>query len=375
MNDRQPPQRPEPPPSSAASFGPHTALLAVIALTMIGFVAYVTRPFMVLVVLAAFLAILLSPLNRWLEKYVTRWGALAGILVLIGATLTAIGLAFFVQGRSIAEKAPEYTQRLKDLSEGLLAWVQEQGLNISWDEVGTKDAMTQALGFVGSGVESVIGIITQTLLVLIMLVFMLMEADSFHNKLVQALGTGNRDRVDKSLTRATKKIQRYITVKTLVSLTTGMLTWGITSLIGLDFAFIWGAIAFQLNFIPYLGSVIAVFPPTAIALLQFDDPTPALLTFFVLGGLQFSIGNIIEPRIMGRTLSLSPTVVFLSLLFWGWFWGPLGVVLSVPLTAVLKTVCQYTEPLKPIALILGDGTEREDTVGELPQDADSSAKV
>ena len=198
-----------------------------------------------------------------------------------------------------------------------------------------------------------------------MLVFMLIEAESFHDKLVAALGSGNRKRVDQSLTRATKKIQRYITVKTLVSLTTGLLTWFIASLIGLDFAFIWGAVAFQLNFIPYLGSIIAVFPPTIIALLQFDDLTPALITLFVLGGLQFSIGNIIEPRIMGRTLSLSPTVVFTSLLFWGWFWGPLGVVLSVPLTAVIKTLCQYTAPLRPLALILGDGTEHElaDQVG------------
>lgn len=341
-----------------------TVFLGIIALFVVGLVAYVTRPVTVLIVLAAFLAVLISPLKRWLEKYLMKWGALIALLGVIGGMLVGVGLGFFVQARSIAEKAPEYTERLKDLTEGALAWGQARGIEIKWEDVGTSEAVASVLGFVTSGVESVLGIATQLALVLIMLIFMLMEGDSFHRKFVRALAPNNPERMDRSLRTATAKIQRYITVKTLVSLTTGLLTWGITHLLGLDFAFIWGAVAFQLNFIPHLGSIIAVFPPTLIALLQFDGISVAALTFVILGSLQFSIGNIIEPRIMGRTLSLSPTVVFMSLLFWGWFWGLMGVVLSVPLTAVIKIVCEYVEPLRPIALLLGDESESFESTAE-----------
>jgi predicted PurR-regulated permease PerM len=331
--------------------------LAVIALIAIGFALYFTRPVAVLFAVAAFLAVLLQPVVRWLDRYLPGWLSLAVTCLGIAVALTGVGLALFVQVRSILEKTPEYAARFQTMLQGALDWVRSLGFEITWQDIGTSDAVTSALGYATEGLQSIFSVATQALLVLIMVIFMLIEGHAFRDKMARIFEPTGGARVDASLSSATRKIQRYVVTKTLVSLVTGVITSLVTAALGVDFAFVWGAIAFQLNFIPYLGSIVAVFPPALVALVQFDTPEVAVITLLSLGAIQFTIGSIIEPGILGRSLALSPLMVFMSMMFWGFFWGLLGVVLSVPLTAVIKIICDHVDTLKPIAVFLGDGSD------------------
>jgi predicted PurR-regulated permease PerM len=127
-------------------------------------------------------------------------------------------------------------------------------------------------------------------------------------------------------------------------------------LIGVDFAVTWGALAFFLNFIPTVGSIAASFPPIILALVQYY-PTlwPCVITLISILTIQLGMGNGIAPKVLGDQLNLSPVVILLSLLFWGWLWGVVGALLSVPITAALKIVCENIEPLQPISVMMGSG--------------------
>ena len=327
--------------------------MVVVAIVLVGFALYFTRPVMVFVAVSAFLAILLHPLEVWLERLMPKWLSLLAICLGIGGILTGVGAAFFAQAKSVAEKAPVYAERFQEMGQWLLEALQSIGIELTWEEVGTTEAVREVISFATSSIQSVIVLAGQMLLLAIMVVFMLVEAPIYRKKLARSLRPDQSKKILGSLDRATYKFQRYVVTKTLVSLSTGLLTGVICALLGLDFPFVWGALAFQLNFIPYLGSIVAVFPPTLVAFLQFDDPAMGVACFALLGSLQFTIGNVIEPRIMGRTLELSPLVVFFSMIFWGWFWGLWGVVLAVPLTASVKVICEHVDSFKPFAALLG----------------------
>jgi predicted PurR-regulated permease PerM len=333
-------------------------LLGVIALVLVGLVLYAARPVMVLVVLAFFLAVLIHPLVRWLERFTAKWLALVLTILLIGAGIGGTIVALFFQGKAVATKLPEYAKRFESMLEGIQELLRSWGFEMSWSEMGTADAAGKALEFAIGGIGSLVTLSAETVLVLVMVMFMVVEVPSFRHKIEASMDLERRARVMDSMDSATLKIQRYVTTKVVVSLVVGILTSLVSWLLDLDFPIIWGVIAFQFNFIPYVGANAAVIPPAIIALVQFEEPlVPFALCVGILGTLHFIIGNIIEPRIMGRSLELSPTVVFSCMLFWGWLWGMMGVVLAVPLTALVAIVCAHVEPLKPIALWLGEDPE------------------
>jgi predicted PurR-regulated permease PerM len=151
----------------------------------------------------------------------------------------------------------------------------------------------------------------------------------------------------------TLELRRYLAVKTWISMLTGAALGLWVAAIGLDFAVFWGLVAFLLNYIPNLGSIIAAIPPTLLALVQLG-PGPAVLV--VLGYLvvNMALGNIVEPMVMGRRLGLSTLVVFLSLVFWGWLFGPVGMFLSVPLTMAVKITLESSREFRWVAILLGD---------------------
>ncbi|MCH2112670.1 MAG: AI-2E family transporter, partial [Planctomycetes bacterium] len=192
------------------------------------------------------------------------------------------------------------------------------------------------------------------ILVALTMVFLLLEASDFGPKLRVAFGEAAASGLEQGASRG----QKYLGLKTLVSMATGLLIWAWTALLGLDFPLLWGLTAFLLNFVPSIGSVIAAVPATLLALLQlgFWGACGVLAGFLAVNLL---LGNVIEPRLMGRKLGLSPLVVFLSLLFWGWLWGPSGMLLSVPLTVVAKILMESSPRSRPLAILLGPSSELE----------------
>lgn len=194
------------------------------------------------------------------------------------------------------------------------------------------------------------------LLVLIFLVFMLLGKPYFKYKVAAAFPERRAERFAAITASISRQIGQYLVVKVVISAVTGLLVWGLLSLLRVEFALTWGALAFFLNFIPSIGSIIASIPPILLSLVQYyPSVLIPILTLVALLTIQMIMGNVVEPKVMGDSLNLSPVVILLALVLFGWMWGIVGALLSVPFAAAIKIVCENVEPLKPISIMMGSG--------------------
>ncbi len=191
------------------------------------------------------------------------------------------------------------------------------------------------------------------LLILVYLVFILLEEPIFQKKLNAMYDTKESlRRTEGILKKIDRSINNYIAIKTLTSLTTGILSFFVLMAVGVDAPFFWAFLIFILNYIPNIGSLVATLFPTIFALLQFGDFTHPLLVLLIVGAVQVTIGSIIEPRIMGNTLNMSPLVVILTLALWGTIWGVTGMLLSVPITVIIILILNEFPSTRSIAIML-----------------------
>ncbi|MFO7761525.1 MAG: AI-2E family transporter [Desulfobia sp.] len=188
--------------------------------------------------------------------------------------------------------------------------------------------------------------------VILFLIFMLAEREGFYDKVRNSFGDQRAEPVIKTLNDINRSVQNYLGLKVLISLFTGILVTLALNFFNTPFALLWGVLAFVLNFIPNIGSMIAGVPPVLLTFFQNGSLSEAFLVIVVFAAIQFCIGNLLEPKLMGKGLNLSPLVVLFSLLFWGWVWGIPGMLLSVPLTAALKIALEKLETTRPMALLM-----------------------
>jgi predicted PurR-regulated permease PerM len=221
-----------------------------------------------------------------------------------------------------------------------------------------------AMGLAASLLNALRDVLTNTFLILFTMVFILLEASSIGTKVKAAFG-----RRGTSLEGARKFLNdlgRYLGIKTGVSMVTGLLASTLTWAIGLDFPLLWGMLAFLLNYIPTIGSIIAAVPAVLMALLQLG-PAEALSTGIGFLIINIVFGNILEPRLMGYGVGISPLVVFIGLVFWGWVFGPVGMLLAVPLTMTLKMALESDERSRWIAVLIGSERDAEHALQERAQ--------
>jgi AI-2 transport protein TqsA len=323
-----------------------TAALFVIIVAGMRAAAPIINPFLLSVFLATLCA---SPLF-WLQRQGVPNG-LAVSAIILGLLVIALLLMVFV-GRSLntlSQQLPLYQERLSETLTQVFAWLNSQGLDMT--EMALADYVTprKIMGLVYFGLSIFRGLFTHMFLILLTVLFILLETSGFPRKLQAAFP--DPERTLGHFKTITANINRYMGFKALFSLATGVSLWGLLALIGVDFAGTWGLLAFFLNFIPAIGSFIAAIPAILWALLQLGLPS-ALLTLLAYLVVNIIIGNLLEPRFMGRKLGLSTLVVFLSLLFWGWVLGPVGMVLSVPLTMIAKIALATNEDTRWIAIML-----------------------
>jgi predicted PurR-regulated permease PerM len=208
-------------------------------------------------------------------------------------------------------------------------------------------AMLAAIGQVMAGLR---GLVTNGAVVLLLVVFMLLEASTFPDKLRAAWGEDSGALA--GFERFSDSVKRYLMIKSIMSAATGISVMLLLTATGVDFPVLWGFLAFFLNFIPNIGSVIAAIPPVFLALVQFGLGRALVVAIgFLVVNVSWS--NLIEPRVMGRGVGLSPLVIFLSLIFWAWVLGPVGMVLSVPLTMILKIAFESSPHTRRLAILLG----------------------
>jgi len=279
--------------------------------------------------------------------------------------LAVISLMLALFGRMASQNISEVTQAAPGYQENLRALIRDAsslvGVKdpINLEEMLRQISIADAVPQVASAVSSLVG---QAGLILVYTLFLLFEQHRFSAKLHALFPDPERERwVRGLLGRIQVDIKAYVWIKTLTSLLTGAISYGVLAIVGVDYAPFWAVVIFLLNFIPTIGSLLGVTFPALLALVQFTTPIPALVVVSVLGGVQFAIGNILEPRLMGRSLNLSPLVVILSLVVWGNIWGVVGMFLCVPLTGIIMIVMSYIPATRPIAILLSsDGQIRHE---------------
>lgn len=308
------------------------------------------------ILISVFIAVLSLPLQNWLIAHKVP-KSLAVLLTLIMLILIFVGFGFAVGGsvRGFTDKADEYQKNLVALVKSLDQFLNPFGLQVSSESV-IEFLKNNVFDIIRNTLSQVASFISNIILVLLTILFVLYEAAGFSQKLERAIGhkRESKGRIHK----IQRDIQQYLLVKTAVSLATGLLVGFSLALIGLDFPVLWGLLAFLFNYVPTLGSIIAAVPPILLAVIQLGSGrTIAVAAVFI--AVNLIVGNLVEPALMGRRLGLSALVVFLSLIFWGYVWGPFGMILSVPLTMIIKILLENTEDLRWIAILLGSGKEQK----------------
>ena len=308
------------------------------------------EPLLVPFLLAAFIAIIAAPPMFWLQRHKipTAVAILLVITAIVGITLI---LATFI-GSSVndfSSALPEYQNQIKTKTAGLIDWLNSFGLSISKKEILASFDPSQAMQLASSIFKGLGGVLSNVFLILLTVIFILAEATSFPRKLKTILGEDNS--LD-SFQTFLDNMQTYIGIKTLTSLATGIIVSLFLAIIGVDYWLLWGLLAFLLNFVPTIGSIIAAVPAVLLALIELGF-TAAVFTATIYIVTNVVIGNFVEPRFMGKGLGLSTLIVFLSLLFWGWVLGPVGMLLSVPLTMTAKIALDSREDTRWLATLLG----------------------
>ncbi len=328
-----------------------SALLSAAAFVVVVAGMRAAEPVIVPFLLSVFVAIVAAPPVFWLE----RRGLPRGLAMLaVLATLAGVGFAISaLVGSSIrkfSQSLPVYKTRLQQETAGAVDWLRERGVPLAREDVGQyldPGAAIQLVADVFNGFGSVLA---NAFLIFLTVVFILFEAHSFPRKVRAVV----RD-PDTSLAHFdafSENLKRYLAIKSLASLATGAVIAGCLAVIGVDFPLLWGLLAFLLNYVPNIGSVIAAVPAVMFAYIQLGAGAAAwsAAAYVVVNVV---VGNVVEPRFMGRGLGLSTLVVFISLVFWGWVLGPVGMFLSVPLTMTAKIALDSSETTRWMAVLLG----------------------
>jgi predicted PurR-regulated permease PerM len=343
----------------------HLAAGMILALAA-GYLLHVGRSIIVPLVLALFIAYVIWTLVEWLRAapvigpYLPDWVAHIGALVLMTGVIWGLVMLVTQNIAMVEEQLPTYREN----AEAWLVWVAnilELGYVPTFEQL--RDTVYERLDMgrlVGGAVGLVTALLGNLMVVLIYTVFVLIERVALVQKLERLTGSAaGGERMAATLREIGGRIGRYLALKTFVSAVVAIASWIIMRLIGIDFAEFWAVLIFILNFIPYVGSFVAVLLPVLLTLVQFGAPGPFLVALVGLTGVQMVVGNFVEPRLMGNSLNLSPIVILLSLAAWSALWGVVGAFLCVPITVVMLIVFSEFEATRSLAILLSqDGRIR-----------------
>lgn len=305
--------------------------------------------------LSGFIAIIAAPALFFLKRLkVPEVLALLLVILTIVAAGMLLGALVGASVDKFAAQLPLYQQKLQGQVSALLGWLGGFGIELPQEALAKLLNPSKAMAMAAQGLSSLGALLTNTFLILLTVIFILLEASSFPDKLRHMLA--DPDATLPHFDRFVSNIKRYMAIKSATSLLTGMAVAVWLWAVGVDFPLLWGTLAFFLNYVPNIGSIIAAVPAVLLALVQLG--TGAAL--WSLGGyllVNNIVGNVIEPRYMGKGLGLSSLVVFLSLVFWGWVLGTVGMFLSVPLTMTIKIALDSREETRWLAILLGPEIE------------------
>lgn len=321
----------------------------VIVLAGIKTAATIIIPFL----LSLFIAIILMPLLHFLvDKKIPT--ALA-MLLIVGLLVSGFALFGIIVGHTVNDfiaNLPGYEENLRGRLTGVFDWFETKGYALPEKNLLELLDPGWIFGYLTGALKGFGSILTNGFVILLTTVFMMLEGVAFRDK-IGFIDRLNHSEGEMHLNEILDKINHYMALKALISVGTGVLVFILLRLFGLDFAVLWAIVAFLLNFIPNIGSIMAAVPAVLLAVIQLDLLSAMWIAVgYVL--INTLVGSIIEPKVMGRGLDLSTLVVFLSLIFWGWLLGPVGMLLSIPLTIMVKIIFASNESTHWIAVMLGE---------------------
>lgn len=332
-------------------------LLASAVLVLTGM--YFARDFFIPVALAFFLAAVSFPITNWLREHkVPRFFSVLISVLVVFAFVSGVMVVGFLLINDLAEgdRLEQYGRNLYEAALSGGAQLEQLKFEGAQEEIKKFLSAEQIGDFFKENITSLLGGVLETLkssfIVMILLVFMLSEARMFGRRfesIVEAQGP-NLQR----MLSATRDIQKYLGIKTLISIATGVLAGLLCWAAEVDFPLLWGIVAFALNYIPAIGSIIAGIPPVILALLSHDIKHAIVIAmgYLVINGF---LGNFLEPALLGRRFGLSTVVVVISVLFWGFIWGPVGMLLAVPLTMLIKVALDNSRELRWLGVAISQG--------------------
>ena len=340
--------------------GSYLMALAAMVIVLAGIIA--AKAVIIPVLLAVFISIICAPPIQFLDQRKVPHG-ISVILVILLILMIFIFLGGII-GNSLAgftQNLPSYEENLREVAGDIFDTLEKFGIAYNSDELLELIDFRKALNFTAVVVNELGKIVSDSFIILLIAVFFLLELQSLSLKANFALSTFNKS--SSYLSSIIKSVRHYISIKSLTSLLTGVLITIWLLVVGVDYPILWGLIAFLLNYIPSIGSIIAAIPTVLLALVQLG-PGGMLWTGIGYLLINFIVGNILEPKIMGDGLGLSPLVVFLSLIVWGFVLGTMGMFLSIPITMSVKIMLEQDERTSWIAVLLGTKSEIPD-IGDM----------
>ena len=310
-------------------------------------------------VIALVVSYIIKALNDWIGRFkiggrpVAKWFRASLALVIIIGALFGIGEILTYNIELMTAAWPQYQVNIK-------VFLQNAEVHLGMEDL-EKDLRGRFQNFdvrpvLTTVVSSATTAIGDFFIIIIYILFLLLENHIFDRKLqaIHLNDPGNHARIMRLLIDINKSIRDYVVLKTIVSFITGFLSYWILVFIGVDFPMFWAFLIFILNYIPNIGSLIATTFPALISLVQFGTIGPFLLVLAGVGSVQVIVGNFVEPKIMGTSLNLSPLAVILSLTFWGFIWGVVGMILAVPIMVILAIILAQFPSTRMIAILLSE---------------------
>lgn len=342
-------------------------LLSVLTVMGVGAVLYQARGIVLPFALAVFFGYILNPVISFFEH--RKLPSAIAILISVIITfliLLMVGLLINQSIQSFAEEFPFYEDRFSKLMANVftnLAKIFKIPPELYNEQLGGSERFQiladlnqlSVTDIITTTLSSITRFLSNTVLVILFLFFILLGRNQFIKKLDLAFDGKRSAKIVALFSNVNEQIQKYILMKTLISLATAALAAAVLFYFEVEFAMIWVILTFLLNFIPSIGSVIATVLPLTIALIQFESYLTILMVALLLTTIQFIMGSVLDPQIVGGSVNLSPLVVLFSLIFWGWLWGIIGMFLAVPLSVIIKIIFENIDELRFLSILMSNG--------------------
>ena len=325
-------------------------LLVLASLTVVIAGLKAANAIVVPLLMAIFLAIISAALLQWLQRRgLPLWAAMTLVLLLLASTLVTLGSLIGASINQFSSALPRYETQFDLLINQATGWLGGFGIKLPAGGVIELFDPAGAAKLLGRLMSGFGGLLANSMLIIFTVLFLIVESTSLPEKLRSI--SQNPEKTLGDLSAFMKSVNHYLVIKAVMSLITGLVIAVYLTVLGVDFAIVWGALAFFMNFVPYIGSIIAAIPAVILSLID-AGPVVSLAVASGFVVVNLIVGNVLEPRYMGRGLGLSTLVVFLSLLFWGWVFGPVGMFLSTPLTMIVKIALENDPKSRWISVLL-----------------------